>query len=277
MVVDTLVANLDGGSGGVSVDSEGNIFVADFGAILGDRKTMGTKVFRVTPNGETSVFAAGFEGASGNEIDSEGSLYQSNIRGNCINKVSPSGVVSQFCADGILGPVGIAIDREDQIYVANCNGNTIQKITRDGVSKRFAKSKLFKCPNGLTFDENAILYVANFDNGDVLRVDPKGHVTKFASIPGNNNGHLTYFDGSIYVVGRSAHRVFRVSIDGEVSAFAGSGVKGRADGPAEVAQFCYPNDIEISHDRSCFYVNDIDDTTTDGMKLAPMSVRRIIL
>lgn len=273
--VDTLKTKLDGGTGGISIDSEGNIYIADFGAILSDNKTMGTKIFKITPNGDTMVFVDGLSGASGNEFDSHGNMYQSNIRGNYISKITPEGQVSTFVSEGITAPVGIAIDKEDNLFVANCGNNSIQKITSQGRSSRFIESNLLNCPNGLAFDEVENLYVANFDNGDILKLTPSASISRLTTVPGNNNGHLIYHAGYLFVVARSAHQIYRVSLDGEVVVFAGSGQKGQKDGDLSEASFCFPNDIEVSNDGKYFYINEVADVTTEGKILSPMALRRI--
>ena len=69
----TLTEPIPGGTGGVSVDKKGNIYVSDFGPLLG-QGSAGTnnKIFKITPDGSVSVFAEGFEGASGSHFDSKG-------------------------------------------------------------------------------------------------------------------------------------------------------------------------------------------------------------
>ena len=273
--VDTFKPELPGGSGGVSVDVEGNIYVADFGAILSDEETMGRKIFKITPNHQVSIFAEGFKGASGNEFDSHGNLFQSNIRGNYISKIAPDGKPGVFATNGLEAPVGIAIDEADNLFVANCGSNSIQKVTRNGLSSRFVESDLLNCPNGVTFDDSKNLYVANFDNGDLIKITPEAKVSRLATLPGNNNGHIIFHDNYLYVVARSAHRIYKVSLSGGISLFAGSGEKGRKDGTALEASFCFPNDIKVSADGKYFYINEIADTSSDGKILSPMILRRI--
>lgn len=269
------IAEVAGGSGGLVVDAEGHLYSADFGALLGDEATAGKKIYRIAPDGTTSVFAEGFYGATGLAIDSHGNFFQANIRGNVINKITPDGKVSVFASEGLEGPVGVVIDDHDTLWVANCGGGSIQKVTREGVSTRFAESELFKCPNGITADEEHTLYTANFYSGDVIKITPEGAVSVLATLPGNNNGHLVYLDNNLYVVARTAHQIYQVSLGGEVTLFAGSGEKGGKDGPRLEATFCYPNDIAISPDGKTFYVNEVADETTDGIKLAPTRVRAI--
>lgn len=297
--VSTIEPELPGGTGGVSVDRQGNLFVADFGAVLSDHATMGRRIFRIDreqierparveqsgraeraaqikrPAQEPRVFATGFEGASGNEFDSNGYLYQSNIRGNYISRIAPDGSHEIFAREGIVAPVGIALDGNDTLFVANCGDQSIQRISRDGRSELFVRDDLLVCPNGLTFDDEHNLYVANFDNGDVVKITPERQVSRLASLPGRNNGHLTFFDGALFVVARSDHRIYRVSLDGEAVPFAGSGERGHVDGPAERASFSLPNDIAPGPDGRTLYINEIASTTNDPTQLAPMVVRRI--
>src|SRR6266576_6660432 len=64
-------------TGGVTVDSLGNIYVADFGEI----------VCKITPDGQRHEFATGLYGASGNAIAKDGNLVQSIFYGDSITKM----------------------------------------------------------------------------------------------------------------------------------------------------------------------------------------------
>lgn len=272
--VETL-AEVAGGTGGLVMDAHGNLYSADFGAVLGDASTAGTRIYRITPDGEASVFAEGFQGASGIAIDSKGNLFQSNIRGGFISKITPDGQIDVFASEGLESPVGIVIDDQDTLWVANCGSGSIQKVTREGASSRFVESSLLKCPNGITLDESGNLYTANFYSGDVVRITPDGELSILATLPGNNNGHLAYAGGSLFVVARTAHQIYEVSLSGEVELLAGSGEKGGQDGPLLEATFCFPNDIAIGTDGSTLYLNEIADESTTGMSLAPTRLRAI--
>ena len=269
------LAEVPGGTGGLVVDAEGNLYSADFGAVLGDPTSAGTKLYRITPEGKVSVFAEGFEGASGVAIDAAGSLFQSNIRGSYLSRVHPDGTAEKFVSEGLQNPVGIVIDAEGTLWIANCGSASIQKVTRDGVSTRFAASPLLKCPNGITRDDAHNLYAANFYNGDVLKITPDGEVSVLATLPGGNNGHIVHVDGTLYVVDRGAHQLYAVSLDGEVELFAGSGAKGGKDGARKEASFCYPNDVAVAPDGKTLYVNEVADESSQGRKLAPTRIRAI--
>ncbi len=273
--VETFGTELPGGTGGVDVDRHGNVYVADFGSKLGAGGSGGNKLFKMDPSGKHTVFADTLRGGSGNAFGPNGDFFQSSIGGHFITRITPEGKTSIFANTGLRGPVGIAIDEEGMLFVSNCGSNSIAEITPDGEVGVYCKSALLSCPNGITIDPDHNLYVANFNNGDVIKIDWESKVTKLCTLPGNNNGHLIYHENFLYVVARGAHQIFKVSLDGKFTVFAGSGIRGRDDGPALEATFSFPNDIGVSPDGKFFYVNHNASITEPHTELAPMLVRRI--
>src|SRR6266516_1400861 len=189
--------------GGVTIDLVGNIDVADFGDL----------VWKITPEGERQVFASGLYGGSGNAIDNQGNLLQSNFYGNSITKIDRKGQAKPFVTSGLSGPVGIAINRKTgDVYVANCRGNSIAKIARDGTVSPFAKSDLFSCPNGISFDGDGNLFVVNFRDNKMLKIDPKGVVTSFATVSEKGLGHLCFMKDRFYVTAFESHEIYEVAL-----------------------------------------------------------------
>ncbi|REJ76899.1 MAG: hypothetical protein DWQ30_16540 [Acidobacteria bacterium] len=280
--VDTL-ADLEGGTGGITVGVDGTVYSSEFGNWLGQvpegEKRGGTRIWKVTPDGEVSVLYDGIWGASGSAIDPEGHFYQSNIGANRITKVTPDGEASTYSDQGLFNPVGIEIDPEGTLWVANCGSGAIQKIVPGGESTEstvFLRSELLKCPNGITRGPDGTLYVANFMDGNVVRVTPEGKADVLATLPGGNNGHLIYAHDALWVVARAAHQIYRVDPrSGDQVLVAGSGEQGGEDGAPLEASFSLPNDLGWSPDGSILYVNEVADEESDGQKLYPTRVRRI--
>lgn len=281
--VSTLVNNIDA-SGGLKVDAAGNIIMADFGESLDNGN--GTNVYKVSPTGEISLFATGLAGASGNALDSQGNLFQSNIQAGHVSKITPDGTVSTFTTNGISCNVGIAIDPDDNLYICNCCGtfaNTIRKVTPTGVSTPFASGSLFNCPNGITIDDNNNLYVSNFSNGNIVKITPDGTPTLFARTPGANgnapsNGHIVYApqEQVFYVASHGAHQIFRVDMEGNIELFAGTSSRGNRDGAALEATFSRPNGLAISVTGDTLYLNSsIPLTNANGRPLNPSRLRMI--
>ncbi len=275
--VHTLAGPIDAGSGGLEVDGEGNIYTADFGATL-SRGPAGTRIWRVTPGGAVSVFAEGLVGASGNTIGPDGWFYQSNVAGGSVSRVAPDGTVERYAASGGRSPVGLVFDGQGNLLVANCTSNLIARIAPDRVVDTLTASPLLHCPNGITRAADGNLYVANFGNGDVIRITPDGTASRLVTLPGNNNGHLVFGNGILYVVARGNHQLYTVTLGGEVTLLAGSGRRGITDGPAIEAELSLPNDLALSPDGTVLYWNDVGTTDpTDGQTLTPTYVRYLTI
>lgn len=271
----TLTDTIPAGSGGMEVDAEGRIYMSDFGRTL--QGPPGPIVYRVTPEGEVTAWAEGLVGASGNAFDSEGRFLQSNIAGRTLSRIAPDGSVETWVSEGLFAPVGIAVTPGDTLFVANCGNHTIQRIDPDGTSSRFAESELFRCPNGITLAPDGNLYVANFGNGDVIRVAPDGTASTFVTLPGDNNGHILWGNGVLYVVARANNQLYSVTLDGEIELIAGTGERGLDDGPALEATLSLPNDLALSPDGRILYFNDVAVTEGDPSIIAPVVVRALIL
>lgn len=258
--VRTLADDLPFSTGGLAWHPERGLYAADIGPAPARE---GTTVYHISAQGQPTAFATGFLGASGNAFDAAGTLYQASLRRHMVSKIAPDGTVSVFAdqTQGVIAPVGLAFDAAGNLYVANCGTNAIQRLTPAGASTVYAASPLFACPNGLTFDEAGQLYVANFQDGNVLRVDTSGNVDVLATLPGDNNGHLLYAHGRLYVVARGAHQLYTVSRAGEVALLAGTGERGNRDGAFAHAQFSFPNDLVLDHTGRYLYVNEVAPTT----------------
>ena len=263
------------GSGGCSVDKDGFIYVSNFGDRLDNAN--GTRVRIVNPQtGAIEIFAEGLSGASGSAFDSQGNLFQANIAGNSISKITPEGVTSTFATAGIVGPVGVVVDVQDNIYVCNCGGNSIQFLTPNGESSQYVSGSIFNCPNGLTIDDDGNLYAANFNDGNIIKISTDRTASVFATIPGGQNGHITRIGNVLFVIARRDNKIYQINIqDGNVQLVAGTGEAGNTDGDSAASSFYIPNGIAPSPDGTKLYV--ISRLVGQGPPLNPVLVRIIDL
>ncbi|PYK17953.1 MAG: hypothetical protein DME55_08220 [Verrucomicrobia bacterium] len=253
--------------GGVTVDAVGDLYVADFGDV----------VWKITPDGERHVFASGLYGASGNAIDNEGNLLQSNFYADSITKIDRKGQTQPFVTSGLSGPVGIAVDKQTgDVYVANCRGNSIAKIGPDGTVSSFAKSDLFKCPNGICFGPEGNLYVVNYRDNKMLKIDPKGVVTPFTTVSEKGLGHLCFKDDRFYVTASQSHSIYKVTLDGTAKRILGNGERGIVDGTGANVRLSFPNGIAYSLYGPRLYINEFVNESTSALPRRAI-VREIIL
>jgi hypothetical protein len=278
VTVETLTAPFNA-SGGVAIDDSGIVYVADFGQSLGFAN--GTSVYKVLGDGTVSLFSSGFQGASGNDFDSQGNLFQSNIAGNFVSRITPDGSNFPWASIGITGPVGCAVGPGDTIWVANCGGNSIARVNPDQTSSVWASSPLLACPNGLTMDDDGNLYTCNFANGNIIKITPSKVFSVLATLPGGRCGHLTYFEGNLYAVARCAQKIYKITLAGDTSLVAGSGGRGNDDGIGVLATFNHANGIRGRRvgDNIELYINDAVSTSGNctSVPLNPVVLRKITI
>lgn len=271
-----IIAELPIGTGGLELDNQGNIYLGDFGEKLsGDP---GTTVYKLAPDGTQSIFASGLVGASGNTFGPDGNLYQSNIQGGKVSKILSDGTVTDYVT-GMSSPVGVVFDNEGNLYVANCGDNSVKKVTPNGDVSTFADGSLFSCPNGITIDEDQNLYVANFSNTDVIKITPEGESSVLASFDGGNNGHITYFQGDLYVVARAANQIYKLGLNGSIDLLVGNGLRAHNEGALSTASLSLPNDLQFSADGRYLYINDVKPTVGSAAEssIKPIYVKRVTL
>jgi NHL repeat len=125
-----------------------------------------------------------------------------------------------------------------------------------GISSGARLSARFNSPTAVARDQAGNLYVADYGNNTIRRIDPSGFVSTFAGIPGSVgasdgpaaaatfNGPTSVavdVNGNVFVADASNASIRRVTPSGVVSTFAGSPSNfGVADGPATNAQFRTP-------------------------------------
>ena len=254
--------------GGVTVDAIGNIYVADFGET----------VWKITPDGKRHEFASGLYGASGNAIDNEGNLLQSNFYGDSITKIDRKGQAKPFVTSGLGGPVGIAVDKKTgDVYVANCRGNSIAKITKDGVVSSFAKSDLFNCPNGISLDREGNLYVVNYRDNKMFKIDSQGSVALFTTVSAKGLGHLCFNQKDrFYVTASQSHEIYEVMLDGTTRRILGNGKRGIVNGADAKARLSFPNGIAGHPWARRLYINEFVNDSVSALPRRAI-IREIIL
>jgi hypothetical protein len=251
---------------GITVDSAGNVYVADVRNHC-IRKITSSGVVTTLAGQTTSGYLDGTgTNAQFNEpyavaVDSLGNVYVSDYFNFRIRKITPAGVVTTFVGNGtssfldgtgtnaiISNPLGLEVDLADNIYLADYSNHRIRKITPAGVVTTLAGSSpgyldgtgtnaRFNGPSVLTVYSTGTMYVSDQINNRIRKIG-----TAVAQVPLNR---------------------------GVVTTFAGSGTAGASNATGTNATFNYPFGITVDSTGN-LYVGDISNNRI--RKISPIGV-----
>ncbi len=280
----------------VAIDSHGTIFVVD---------RSNHKIRKITPNGDVTTFAgsgisgstdgigtaASFRFPDGAVFDSQDNLFISDQSNHKIRKITPDGTVSTFAGSGSIGaanaigtaasfyfPAGMAVDANDNLLVADFGNNTIRKITPDGTVTTFAGSGImgsadgtvataqFNGATGVGVDQYGVVFVADYYNNKIRKIDTSGNVTTFAGTgligSGDGIGSEASFhypaivavdrNNNLFITDQENHKIRKCTPDGIVSTYAGTGTIGTTDGISSSAQFNAPTGVAVDTSNNVY-------------------------
>ncbi|MFN7726623.1 MAG: NHL repeat-containing protein [Rubrivivax sp.] len=131
---------------------------------------------------------------------------------------------------------------------------------RSGSADGVGGAASFNFPKGLAIDRSGVLYVGDTLNQLIRKVTPSGVVTTLAGSVGvsgrsDGQGAAASFkspeglavdaNGTLYVADRANHLIRKVTADGMVSTFVGSGAEGRSNGTGTAASFRFPSSVAL--------------------------------
>jgi sugar lactone lactonase YvrE len=259
---------------GLAVDTNGNVYVADYAYHTIRKITPGGSVTTLagkpgvggSTNGTGS--AARFLNPLGVAVDAGGNVYVADTKNGLIRKITPKGAVSTLA--GVTGttgtndgpaatalfnyPQGVAVDASNNVYVADTQNSTIRKITADGVVSTLAgKAQNVGASDGIGG-------AARFNNPYSIAVDSQGYLYvadtgTYDAFTGNYSGNYT---------------IRKLSPDGTVKTLAGVvGVGGGADGTGPEAFFYFPEGVAVDAGGNVYVADTLNGTIRKGNPALP--------
>ena len=197
---------------GVSVDKQGNVYVADWG---------NRRVRKLSTNGIITTFTGtgerGPSGDGGRAVDAKvGDLNGTAVDWRGIVYISDSwrvrmvdhaGIITTFAGTGNRDPLGdggpatqaglaasgIAVDNKGNVYISDDLNNRIRKVTAGTISTVAgggirghrgdggpATEAELRAPRGVAADRYGNVYIADESDKRIRRVDRRGIITTFA-------------------------------------------------------------------------------------------------
>lgn len=225
-------------------------------------------------------------------FDGAGNIYIADRGNNVVRKVNTAGIITTFAGNGTSGysgdlgpaitaqlnkPYGVAADLDGNIYISDYGNNVIRRVSTGGVISTYAGKGVagfsgdgaaataakLNSPEGITFDNNNNLYIADAENHAIRMVDPSGGISTIAG-----NGTFGYTGdggpaftaklhspagvavdlyGNIYIADYLNNVVRKIDVTGTISTYAGNGVIGYSGdgGSAVSAKMHFPSGVSV--------------------------------
>ncbi len=241
---------------GVTVDSAGNVYIADrdnnrvrrVGTDGIITTVAGTGDAGDNPDGTLSTIAQ-LSSPSAVAADANGNVFIADSGNHRVRYITGNMALRGVNIPGLGTPSYVLPDAFGNLYVADSTNGTIVEVMAGGGIATIASN--LKSPRGLALDAGGNLYVAEMDAAHVKKIGAGGQIALIAEGLWNIPRSVAVdASGNVFVVDTGLQQVYRISPNGLVSLIAGTGVAGffGDGGDALSAQLGFPYDIAVAPD-----------------------------
>ena len=234
----------------LAMDSAGNLYGSRYN---------GGAVYKYNVTDGVSLFAGQNIGApNGLAVSDDDVLYiADNTAHRIYRKGTQPGADMELFVDSLMGVSGLIFQPgTDTLIASSYTQSRLYKITPEGDVLAFNNYPAFSGPAGMGFDTQGNLFVANFNNRAIFKVDPAGNTEFFSQLPGSGNlGFMCMIGDTVYATAVQGFKIYKITPDRNVELFLGSS-RGDEDGDPSTARFTGPNGIFPAPGGDSLYVSE---------------------
>lgn len=262
----------------ISLDTEGNLYVADTGNhVIREIDRTTNDILTIAGTDQTSGIAYGQPQTA--KLDAPSGIRYNGNTGLMNVTSQGSGVISAFFPYVRTSSTGGGAQNVPSLPDLNFVAG---QTTRSGIQDGPLYTSLFNLPYQLTKDENGNVYVADFANQAIRKLDSSGMVTTIAGNGSIGNadgiGSLATFNypqgiaydaigNRLFVADSGNHVIRMIDLSSyEVTTVAGTGAAGYLDGIGSTATFGSPTSL-VSDRNNYIYITDSSNFVIRRMSL----------
>ncbi|PXY45409.1 NHL domain-containing protein [Flavobacterium hydrophilum] len=205
-------------------------------------------------------------------LNDEGDIFVADQVNRKIKVIKKESIVSEFIPQGVIEwPAAIAINSKQEVIVFDSSKKKLYKFDAKGkLLNVFSNEKLynenFAHNVKITVDEKDDIIIPS--QNYIITIASNNEVTQIGEKEGThrngNANNATYQmpydgvfdkDGNLFVVDKGNNLIRKISKNGVVSTFTGSGLYGSRDGNKAYSEFQYPNAITIDKNGQLFILD----------------------
>ena len=201
---------------GMAFDVSGNMYIADAGNNCIRKISPNHIVTTIAGNGQSGfsgdgglAVAAQLNYPSSVAADVFGNIYIADLNNQRIRKIDASGIITTYAGTGVQGyngdtiqavtaklnnPMGIAVDAAGNLFIADEYSHRVRKVEKTtglivtvagtGVwgysgDNGVASKALLNAPYALTIDQAGNIYIAEYSNQRIRKIDANNIITTF--------------------------------------------------------------------------------------------------
>jgi len=239
----------------MALDSQGNLYGSTF---------YGGTVYKITPDGTSSIFVSDLSWANGLAVDSEDNIYVAEYLNASINKYDNDGNLIEKLSIGNGYPSGlIKAYKSDKMIYTDVGDNSINELSQDGTIRVLYQGGPLNIPVGLAYGPHGDLYIGNYIGREIYRLPNGGNEVEYvATVPAPSNdtpflAFIAYAQGFVYGTVYGEHKIYKIdprSVD-DVEIYSGS-TYGDMDGNITEATYAYPAGIIANKSGNTLYISE---------------------